>query len=106
MVSPNDSTAARPAVSARKRRANRRNAQHSTGPRTPEGKARASRNATSHGIFCRDLVLPGENVDLFHLTRDAFIDALKPQDAAQLAMVDGAVQRAGGSTAASSPRPC
>ena len=90
MVASNDSSAPRP-VSARKRRANRRNAQQSTGPRTPQGKARSARNATSHGIFCRDLVLPGENEGLFHATRDGFIDALKPQDAAQLALVDTAV---------------
>ena len=78
-------------VSSRKRRANRANARHSTGPRTPEGKAVSSRNATTHGIFCRDLVLPGENFDLFVVTRDGFLDALKPQDAAQLAVVDTAV---------------
>ena len=48
-------------ISRRKLRANRRNAEKSTGPRTPEGKARASRNATTHGVFCRDVVVPGED---------------------------------------------
>ena len=78
-------------VSRRKRRANRRNAKKSTGPRTPEGKERAARNSTTHGIFCRDLVMPGEDEEMFHLTRQSFLAALKPQDAVQLAMVDGAV---------------
>jgi len=31
--------------------ANRRNAQHSTGPKTPEGKAKSSQNSITHGIF-------------------------------------------------------
>ena len=42
-------------VSDRKREANRQNAQHSTGPRTPEGKAASSQNAVKHGIFVKQL---------------------------------------------------
>jgi hypothetical protein len=36
-------------MSDRRMKANRRNAAHSTGPRTTEGKQRASRNACKHG---------------------------------------------------------
>src|SRR5271157_4928193 len=36
-------------------RANRSNARKSTGPRTPEGKARSSQNAVTHGLFARAL---------------------------------------------------
>lgn len=39
-----------PPVSDRKREANRRNAQLSTGPKTDEGKAASSRNAWKHGL--------------------------------------------------------
>ena len=45
------------AVSARKRAANRRNAQKSTGPRTAEGKAVSSQNAVKLGLFSRHLGL-------------------------------------------------
>jgi phage protein D len=38
-------------TSPRKVEANRRNAQRSTGPKTPEGKAKSSQNSITHGIF-------------------------------------------------------
>ena len=44
---------------------NRANAQHSTGPRTPEGKERSRLNATRHG-------LTGEFVLLHHEDHDAY----------------------------------
>jgi hypothetical protein len=46
--------------------ANRRNAQKSTGPKTPEGKAACSMNALRHGLRARSVMLPGENPDDFH----------------------------------------
>ena len=39
------------ATSPRKIETNRRNAQHSTGPKTDEGKARDQQNSITHGIF-------------------------------------------------------
>jgi len=45
--------------------ANRRNAQKSTGPNTPEGKAAVSMNALRHGLRARTVVLPGENREEF-----------------------------------------
>jgi hypothetical protein len=41
--------------------ANRLNATHSTGPRTPEGKARAALNSVRHGLLARSCVLPEED---------------------------------------------
>ena len=38
-------------ASSRKIEANRKNAQHSTGPKTDEGKAKSSHNSIKHGIF-------------------------------------------------------
>jgi hypothetical protein len=44
------------AVSPRKIEANRQNAQHSTGPKTPEGKAKSSQNSITHGIFTKQFL--------------------------------------------------
>jgi len=43
-------------VSPRKREANRKNGQRSTGPKTPEGKAKSAQNAVTHGIFVKQYV--------------------------------------------------
>lgn len=40
-------------TSSRKVEANRRNAQQSTGPQTPEGKMKSSQNSITHGIFVK-----------------------------------------------------
>src|SRR3954471_21494655 len=81
-------------VSDQKRRANRRNAKQSTGPRTSEGKARSARNATSHGLYCAALVLPGESQELFHDLRQSYISTLKPQNLVELLIVDRLVAAA------------
>jgi hypothetical protein len=46
-------------TTAKKAAANRRNALQSTGPRTPEGKALTSKNATRHGVLSALAVVPG-----------------------------------------------
>ena len=47
------------------------NAQHSTGPRTPEGKGTSSRNALKFGLYSQANLLPGEDpADLDQLTHD------------------------------------
>ena len=45
--------------------ANRQNAHASTGPRTPEGKAKVSRNAEKRGLFSRHAVIEGEDAAEF-----------------------------------------
>src|SRR6266566_6843653 len=58
--------------------ANRRNAQSSTGPRTPEGKAQSSTNAVSFGLFtCRDFVRP-EETDEYTQFCTSFWEHLQP----------------------------
>ena len=41
--------------------ANRLNARRSTGPRSPEGKAKVARNALKHGLTARPILLPNES---------------------------------------------
>ncbi len=50
--------------------ANRANSQKSTGPRTPEGKAKVAQNALKHGLLAKQAVVVGEDTDDFDLLRD------------------------------------
>ena len=59
--------------------ANRRNAQKSTGPKTPEGKARVSRNALRHGLTAENTVTQGEDENEFNQFQTDFYDHLQPQ---------------------------
>ena len=66
--------------SPRQLAANRKNAQRCTGPKTPPGKARSSRNACKHGLLSRDTVLPQENPREFKELLDSFRISLQPTD--------------------------
>ena len=63
--------------------ANAANAQHSTGPRTPEGQARSSQNARTHGLTARDLVIAPDEREEFEELRSDYQTAVQPQDAIQ-----------------------
>jgi hypothetical protein len=63
--------------------ANAANAQHSTGPRTPEGKTRSSQNASKHGLTAREVVIaPGEQQEFEDLLASFQAD-VQPQGAIQ-----------------------
>jgi hypothetical protein len=62
---------------------NRENAEHSTGPRTAAGKLRASRNATTHGFFARELVLNDEETRQLETIRRALHVELCPETVLQ-----------------------
>ncbi|MBN2133916.1 MAG: hypothetical protein JW741_30720 [Sedimentisphaerales bacterium] len=59
--------------------ANRRNAQKSTGPITPLGKTKASRNALKHGLLASDVVLGEESAEEFERFRDAMAERRAPE---------------------------
>ena len=52
-----------------------------TSPRTPDGKAVAARNATTHGLFARDIVLPalGEDPQGYKSLEAAWLAQLPPR---------------------------
>jgi hypothetical protein len=58
--------------------ANRLNAQLSTGPRTPEGKAAVAQNRTAHGLTGRFAVLPCEDADAWTQLLAGYIDEYRP----------------------------
>jgi hypothetical protein len=75
-------------ISAGKLAANQANAQLSTGPRTEEGKARSSRNATKHGLFSRQLLVAGEDPAALAMFRESVLRRLSPRDMLELQVVE------------------
>jgi len=68
--------------------ANRANAQKSTGPRTPAGKAKVAQNAVTHGLLARQVVVVGEEEDEFDLYRDQFRADLAPVGMVESVLVE------------------
>src|SRR5438874_2305121 len=69
-------------ISSRKLVANRRNALHATGPRSPEGKEKVSRNALRHGILANKFLVTGgdgrEDQDAYGDLHRRLRDELQP----------------------------
>ena len=74
--------------------ANRLNAQKSTGPRTPEGKERASRNAVKHGLLAEQVVIHGEDPAEFDGYRDRMLGELAPVGEVEEMLAERAVSLA------------
>jgi len=69
-------------------KANRLNAQKSTGPRTPAGKETSRFNALKHGVDARHTVIPGENQADLELLAGEYQDQLCPATAVERYLVD------------------
>ena len=67
--------------------ANRNNAKKSTGPRTEQGKSRASQNALKHGLLARDAVLPGEDSADYEAQIAALEADIQPEGALEQELV-------------------
>ena len=59
--------------------ANRKNAQRSTGPQTPQGKAIVSQNAAKHGLLATQAVIRDEDQSDFDLHLAQWLDELNPE---------------------------
>ncbi len=70
------------------RAANRRNAQHSTGPKTPEGKAASSLNALRHGLCSKQLILFDEKEEDFDGFLGDLIADYAPADLPEAILVE------------------
>lgn len=70
----------------------RLNGARSRGPTTPAGLARASSNATSHGLVARAVVIVGELAEDYEAWRDACVRDLCPEGPLQHALVDRAAE--------------
>ena len=67
--------------------ANRANAQHSTGPRSTEGKQRAALNALRHGLTGHTIVLPSEDLAAYQRHVQSFVDEYRPKTATEKHLV-------------------
>jgi hypothetical protein len=72
-------------------RANRRNAQRSTGPNTPEGKDAVRLNATKHGLRSQEVLLPGEDGEALKELDENLRAELQPVAEMENLLVDGIV---------------
>jgi hypothetical protein len=72
--------------------ANRRNAQHSTGPRTPEGKAASSMNALKSGIDAESNIIPGEDAAALAALTERLHQGCQPQTVLESLLVDDIVR--------------
>jgi hypothetical protein len=66
-------------ISDKQLEANRRNAQHSTGPKTTEGKSNSSRNNLRHGLTGQINILPTEDREAHDAFCNELSDSLKPE---------------------------
>jgi hypothetical protein len=72
-------------ISEKRLAANRANAAHSTGPRTPEGKARSARNSRKHGFAATSCaVVFTEEVDAVARLREDLIALYQPVNSQEL----------------------
>jgi len=72
----------------KQRAANRRNAKKSTGPKTPEGKAKSAQNATKHGLLSGRPLLADEDPAAYEEHRLTLLHELWPETPLEQGIVE------------------
>jgi hypothetical protein len=72
--------------------ANRANAQHSTGPKTPAGSDASKLNAIRHGLTSKHVVIKGEDPAAYDALRAELIAEYDPQSESEAMLVEHFVQ--------------
>jgi hypothetical protein len=75
-------------TSERQAAANRRNAQLSTGPRTPEGREISSRNSQQHGVLSQRVTTDVEGNEIYERMLSSFMDEYGPRSETELLLVE------------------
>ena len=75
-------------ISEKQREAARANGALSRGPKTPEGKSRSSKNATTHGLLSDVVVLPGESMEGFEESTETYFTRFSPVDRFEHSMIE------------------
>ncbi len=68
--------------------ANRRNAELSTGPQSREGKEAVKLNALKHGLLAQEVLLPGEDSEVFQELSQWLITDLRPEGAIETTLAE------------------
>ncbi len=72
--------------------ANRADAKKSTGPKTPEGKAKSSRNSLRHGLSSATFIVHADELDEYLELRSAYMARISPRNQTEIDLVDHMVQ--------------
>ena len=75
------------APSTKRAEMNRANAQHSTGPRSPEGKLASSRNSLKHGLASGELIIAGEDRTAFDALLRDLIEEHQPANVTESLLI-------------------
>ena len=75
-------------TSERQRAANRRNAQLSTGPRTPEGRAISSRNSQQHGVLSQRVTTDVEENEIYERMLNSLMEEYGPRSETEILLVE------------------